>query len=327
MEDGIARQSAGYTPSVWGDYFIKNQAPCSSTTQKTEELMRERVEELVREVKNLLDNTYKDELQSLELIDSLQRLGVGYHFEEEIDKRLREIHDHNGKIEGNDLQAVALKFRLLRQHGYNVTSGTRIPRLGARYYMRVYEQDKESKNDIVLELAMLDFNLLQLLHNEEVKSLSIWWEKIVHDAKFNFSRDRIVECYFWILSVYFEPQYSMARKITTKVIALLSITDDIYDVYGTSDELQSFTDVIIRWDEEAAQQLKEYLKVHFHNLTKALQDFDNELSSHGKSYRVKYLKEILKVVVRAWDEEVKWRDDGYIPALREHLEVSTVTTC
>ncbi|KAL0928458.1 hypothetical protein M5K25_000340 [Dendrobium thyrsiflorum] len=380
MEDGIARQSAGYTPSVWGDYFIKNQAPCSSTTQKTEELMRERVEELVREVKNLLDNTYKDELQSLELIDSLQRLGVGYHFEEEIDKRLREYHDHNGKIEGNDLQAVALKFRLLRQHGYNVTSGTkykddegkfqsnlannvrgllslyeacflstleddildealnftkhhlqslsdndqldsalkilishalelplhrRIPRLGARYYMRVYEQDKESKNDIVLELAMLDFNLLQLLHNEEVKSLSIWWEKIVHDAKFNFSRDRIVECYFWILSVYFEPQYSMARKITTKVIALLSITDDIYDVYGTSDELQSFTDVIIRWDEEAAQQLKEYLKVHFHNLTKALQDFDNELSSHGKSYRVKYLKEIFKVVVRAWDEEVK----------------------
>ncbi|KAL0928451.1 hypothetical protein M5K25_000332 [Dendrobium thyrsiflorum] len=119
----------------------------------------------------------------------------------------------------------------------------------------------------------------------------------------------------------------MARKIMTKVMALLSITDDIYDVYGTSDELQSFTDVIMRWDEleEAAQQLKEYLKVHFHNLTKALQDFNNELSSHGKSYRIKYLQ-ILKVIVRAWNDEVKWRDDGYIPALREHLEVSTVTT-
>ncbi|KAI0530714.1 hypothetical protein KFK09_000262 [Dendrobium nobile] len=84
--------------------------------------MRERVEELVRKVKNLLDNTYEDELQCLELIDFLQRLGIGYHFEEEIDKRLREIHHHNGKFEGNDLQAVALKFRLLRQHGYNVTS-------------------------------------------------------------------------------------------------------------------------------------------------------------------------------------------------------------
>ncbi|PKU80372.1 (-)-germacrene D synthase [Dendrobium catenatum] len=403
MEEGIARQSAGYTPSVWGDYFIKNEALLFSTKQKTEEWMRERVEELVREVKNLLDNTYEDELQSLELIDSLQRLGVGYHFEEEIDKRLREIHHHNGKIEGNDLQDVALKFRLLRQHGYNVTSNVfskykdeegkfksnlannvrgllslyeacflstheddildealnftkhhlqslskddqldsalktlilhalelpvhrRIPRLGARYYMRVYEQDKEKRNEIVLELAKLDFNLLQLLHHEEARSLSIWWEEIANDAKFNFSRDRIVECYFWILSVYFEPQYSMARKITTKVIALCSITDDIYDVYGTSDELQSFTDVITRWDEEAAQQLKEYLKVHFHNLTKALEDFDNELTSHGKSYRVKYLKEIFKVVVRACNEEVKWRDEGYIPALREHLEVSTVTT-
>ncbi|PKU80370.1 Beta-cubebene synthase [Dendrobium catenatum] len=84
--------------------------------------MRKRVEELVRKVKNLLHNTYEGELQCLELIDSLQRLGVGYHFEEEIDKRLREIHHHNGKFKGNDLQAVALKFRLFRQHGYNVTS-------------------------------------------------------------------------------------------------------------------------------------------------------------------------------------------------------------
>ncbi|KAL0928453.1 hypothetical protein M5K25_000334 [Dendrobium thyrsiflorum] len=109
----------------------------------------------------------------------------------------------------------------------------------------------------------------------------------------------------------------------TKVMALLSITDDIYDVYETSAELQSFIDMIMRRDEEAAQQLKEYWKVHFHNLTKALQDFDNEISSHGKSYPIKYLK----VVVRAWNEEVKWRDDGYIPTLRENLEVSTVTNC
>ncbi|KAL0928450.1 hypothetical protein M5K25_000332 [Dendrobium thyrsiflorum] len=250
MEDGIVRHSAGYSPSVWGDYFIKNHAPFSSTTQKTEEWMRERVGELVTKVKNLLDNTYEDELQSLELIDSLQRLGVGYHFEEEIDKRLREIHDHNGKIEGNDLQAVALKFRLLRQHGYNVTSDVfskykddegkfksnlannvrgllslyeacflstheddildealkftkhhlqslsevdqvdptlkslislalelpfhrKIPRLGARYYMRGYEQDKENRNDVVLELSKLDFNLLQLLHYEEARRLSM----------------------------------------------------------------------------------------------------------------------------------------------------------
>ncbi|XP_020598459.1 (-)-germacrene D synthase-like [Phalaenopsis equestris] len=410
-DDGIVRQSANYTPSVWGDYFIKHSAPFSSSIEKTEEWISERVEQLVGLVKNLLESTdySKDEFDILQLIDALQRLGISYHFEEQIDKKLRDIYDHNyGESHEINLQAAALKFRLLRQHGYRVTSDVfrkykdeegefrsdladdvrgllslyeacfmatheddilnealsftehhlqrlslekedlqhespalkklisqalelplhrRIPRLGARYYIDAYEHDKEQRNDTILELAKLDFHLLQLLHYEEARSLSIWWKGIGCSEIFKFSRDRIVECYFWILSVYFEPQYSKARKITTKVIALLSITDDIYDAYGTSDELQSFTNVIQRWDMEAAEQLKEYLKIQFHNLNRAFQEFEDELSSNGKSYRVHYLKEILKVVVRAWNMEVKWRNEGYIPALKEHLQVTTVTTC
>ena len=62
-----------------------------------------------------------------------------------------------------------------------------------------------------------------------------------------FARDRIVECYFWIVSVYFEPQYSLARKILTKVISMTSILDDIYDVYGTLEELEPFTEAIERF--------------------------------------------------------------------------------
>ena len=62
-----------------------------------------------------------------------------------------------------------------------------------------------------------------------------------------FSRDRIVECYFWIVSVYFEPQYSLARKILTKVISMISILDNIYDAYGTLEELEPFTEAIERF--------------------------------------------------------------------------------
>lgn len=35
----------------------------------------------------------------------------------------------------------------------------------------------------------------------------------------------------------------------------------------------------------------------------------------------------LKVVIRAWNEEVKWKDEAYIPTPKEHLKVMTVTTC
>ena len=68
------------------------------------------------------------------------------------------------------------------------------------------------------------------------------------ERKLPFARNRIVEGYFWILGVYFEPQYSLGRRLMTKVISLTSIIDDIYDVYGTLDELQLFTKAIERFE-------------------------------------------------------------------------------
>ena len=63
-----------------------------------------------------------------------------------------------------------------------------------------------------------------------------------------FARNRLVEGYFWIMGVYFEPQYSIARKFTVKVFAIISILDDIYDAYGTIEELELLTEAIERFD-------------------------------------------------------------------------------
>ncbi|KAF6171116.1 hypothetical protein GIB67_043097 [Kingdonia uniflora] len=68
-----------------------------------------------------------EKLTSLELIDDLERLGLGYLFEEEIKQSLVGIY---GNI-GNDmwmkdnLYATALHFRVLRQHGYQVSQGNK----------------------------------------------------------------------------------------------------------------------------------------------------------------------------------------------------------
>ncbi|CAL9774279.1 unnamed protein product, partial [Musa acuminata subsp. burmannicoides] len=107
----------------------------------------------------------------------------------------------------------------------------RMRRLLARDYISIYKEDA-TRDDAILELAKLDFNLLQSLHREELKNLTKWWNDLAPSKTLSFARDRLVECYFWILGVYFEPYYSRARVITTKVIALTSILDDIYDVYS-----------------------------------------------------------------------------------------------
>ncbi|XP_020417879.1 putative pinene synthase [Prunus persica] len=57
----------------------------------------------------------------LKFIDAIQRLGVAYHFECEIEEALERMHaafrDHGFSDDG-DLYNVALGFRLLRQHIY-----------------------------------------------------------------------------------------------------------------------------------------------------------------------------------------------------------------
>ncbi|KAL2531672.1 terpene synthase 02 [Abeliophyllum distichum] len=76
------------------------------------------------QVKMMLDEAVEP-LDQLELFDNLQRLGISYHFENEIKQILSVINRKYSKIDQdskiNDLYATALEFRLLRQPGFNVS--------------------------------------------------------------------------------------------------------------------------------------------------------------------------------------------------------------
>ena len=73
----------------------------------------------------------EDSLAQLEHIDTFKRLGLFYHFKNEINNILKGLYgnkicciDNTWKI--NNLYVTALEFRLLRQHGYMISSGTLI---------------------------------------------------------------------------------------------------------------------------------------------------------------------------------------------------------
>lgn len=59
------------------------------------------------------------------MIDTVQRLGIDYYFQDEIEQILQRqsIVFSNHGDRHNDLQEVALRFRLLRQQGYYVSAG------------------------------------------------------------------------------------------------------------------------------------------------------------------------------------------------------------
>ena len=88
----------------------------------------QKVQELKEEVKRMLMATTEKPLEKLDLIDEIQRLGVSYHFESEIDEILQTFRKsppgcNNGNGIDEDLYTIALWFRLLRQQAYNVSCG------------------------------------------------------------------------------------------------------------------------------------------------------------------------------------------------------------
>ncbi|CAI0420818.1 unnamed protein product [Linum tenue] len=62
--------------------------------------------------------------QKLRLIDALQHLGVSYHFESEIEDELLNMSSTTDLLsDSNDLNSIAIWFRLLRQQGLHASAG------------------------------------------------------------------------------------------------------------------------------------------------------------------------------------------------------------
>ncbi|XP_031131123.1 vetispiradiene synthase 3-like [Ipomoea triloba] len=397
MENNILRPVVNFSPSLWGDQFHS----FSIDNQVAEEYARE-IEILKEQIRATLQiaSGSSNVAEKLKFIDLLERLGIAYHFEKEIDDQLQHIYTHH-PMHSHDLETVALQFRLLRQHGYKISTDifsnfvdsngkfrdtfdvkgllslyeasyvsthgddilegvvafaatrlrsaapllepnstlkklvthaldqplhTGMPRIETRFFISVYEEEEDSsRNDVLLRFAKLDFNLLQMLHKQELSEVSRWWKELDFATTLPYARDRAVECYFWALGVYFEPHYSKARVMLAKNISIVSILDDTYDAYGTLEELDVYTDVIQRWDISEIDRLPNYMKISYKALLELFDEDEKDLSKEGRSYVVQHAMERMKELVRCYFIEAKWFIEGEKPVFAEYLRNAFVS--
>ncbi|XP_034570343.1 tau-cadinol synthase isoform X1 [Setaria viridis] len=379
-------------PSVWGDFFI-NYIP--EPLQISDEEMLDRVNQLKGEVSGLFE-ACKNVVEKMDLVDVLQHLGIDHHFKEQIATTLSSIH--RGEFNSSSLHEVALRFRLLRQHGFWVSAGefnkfkhedgsfindiTNDPKgllslynaanllthdegaleealLFARRHLELMKSSLKSPlaeqveralkiplprtlkrveavsyipeysveqryNPAILELAKLDFNLLQRLHQKELKTISQWWKDLSEDIKLEYVRDRIVECYFWAYSVYYEQEYARARMILARLFVLTSLLDDTYDDHATLEECRELTKAIERWDESDISLLPEYIKKLFLKVIRNFKEFEDELEAHEK-YRIAYARKGFQLISKSYLQEAEWSHHNYIPSFNDHVNVSTIS--
>ncbi|KAL6993156.1 isoprene synthase [Sarracenia purpurea var. burkii] len=238
------KSSISYKASSWNQNFIE-----SLKSDYAEDIYGERQKKLKEEVKKMIEEKDVKAVALIELIDNIHRLGLGYHFKNNIKRVLDRIVSFEQSDDGEDksLHGTALRFRLLRQHGFDVSQDVfnqfkdhagnfnaclsndvkgllslyeatylafegetlldeakefsllnlkhhvgrindsnladqvihsldlplqrRMVRLQAREYIEAYSK-REDANHVLLELAAVDFNMVQSKHRKELQDLT-----------------------------------------------------------------------------------------------------------------------------------------------------------
>ncbi|CAO2142753.1 unnamed protein product [Urochloa humidicola] len=388
---------SAFESCLWGDFFVTYTPP---PLQRSEEWMRERRNQLKGEVSRMFKaGKAMSMADTVKLVDTLERLGIDNHFVKEIDEVLYLVHNEVEDIgNSNDLHVVALRFRLLRQHGFwistdvfekfrdhtgfninlsNDPSGllslynaahmavpgetvldeaitfTRrhleatkgklrspmeeqvsralvipLPRfmrqLETMHYIIEYEKE-ESHDTMILELARLNLNLLRSVYLKELKALSLWWRDLFDNVKLTYSRDRIVEPYFYSITAFHMEENSIARITFTKVWGFLVLLDDTFDVHATFEESQMLDEALQRWDETTASLLPEYLRMFYIKILSNFKEIEDILEPSDK-YRMAYVKRQYKLQSENSILQAKWLKENCMPSFKEQIDIAVMTS-
>lgn len=386
------RPVANFHPDVWDGHFLNYSLQNKEFQQRKEEEHKLLKDEMRRELHLQVENP----INYLKLVDLFERLGVSYHFEDEIDEILRQIYDADKESTHQlDLYHTSLKFRIFRQHRYfqtsdvftkfmddegnfleslkgdtrsmlclyeaahirgngedilekaleytkshlnfiaqepnhplaaQITRALKYPiqkgvvRLESRHYISFYEQDP-LHDKVVLRFAKLDFDILQSLYKEELKDLSMWMQNLNLAKKFHFSRMRLVEAYFFSVGIFFQPQFSIARNIYTKAFIVETVLDDIYDAFGTIEELENFTQVIESGDTDSVEELPRYMRELHKILLETFDKYEDDLMKLGRKNYVDYARREVVALTNSYLEEAKWRARRYFPKYDEYVDM------
>ncbi|XP_052172304.1 (-)-alpha-terpineol synthase-like [Diospyros lotus] len=160
-------------------------------------------------------------------------------------KHLKEYLMINRSPDDDDDGDENHEMLLLVAHALELPLHWTMPRVEARWFIDAYER-RPNKNAILLEFAKLDFKMLQAIDQEDLKHASRWWNSLRWRERLPFGRDRILENFLWAVGQGYEPQFQYYRRMITRSNQILTSIDDMYDIYGTLDELQLFTNAVER---------------------------------------------------------------------------------
>ncbi|CAN1192081.1 (-)-germacrene D synthase [Linum perenne] len=263
------RKAQYYHPCVWGDFFLTH------VFDTNDERML------------LADD---EENKSFDHLNSIERLGIGYHFEPEIKRIVQQQVDRDAsfmRTHGETILDEAMVFTEthLKSAEFGDPAGSALAERVAHALKRPLRKEIEKLQHLFF---IRNYEKIQG-HNQSLLKLAKWWIELDFSSKVLYARHKLVETYYWSLGLLWEPKYSLARYIVTKQTTIGTVLDDTYDNYGTFEELELFTSKCARWDTYTDDL---YMSMKY--VYEAVMDLNEEIgvitSKEGRPYCLEYAK-------------------------------------
>ncbi|KAM0830973.1 hypothetical protein ACQ4PT_049500 [Festuca glaucescens] len=206
-------------------------------------------------------------------------------------------------------------------HPYHVS----LMQYKARHHLS-YLQSLPTRNIAVEKLALAEFEINRLQHQREMQEVKRWWMKLGLAQEIPAARDQVLKWYMWPMTVLEGFSFSRYRIEITKIISLIYIVDDIFDIVATQEELALFNEAIKRWDLVVADSLPSYMTSCY----KALYTITNDIADmsrreHG-SNPINHLKKGWATLFDGFMIEGKWLSGNQVPTREDYLTNGVVTS-
>ncbi|KAK6914506.1 Terpene synthase, metal-binding domain [Dillenia turbinata] len=169
-------------------------------------------------------------------------------------------------------------------------------------------------------LGLIDFNMCQSLHQEEIMQLQRWEREFGLD-RLKFTRQKVVTCALSAAAMLFTPELSDARISWIKHSVLAYVVDDFFDVGSSQQEQENLIHLLHKWDiDEGTKFCSKAVEIIFLVLRDTISESaDMALKWQGRCVKA-HLIQIWMDVLKTMGREAEWARDKVVPPMEEYME-------
>ncbi|CAN6277382.1 unnamed protein product [Urochloa humidicola] len=195
----------------------------------------------------------------------------------------------------------------------------------ARHHLS-YLQSLPTRDAAMEELAIAEFQLNKRLHQKEMHEVKRWWMDLGLCHEIPVVRDQMLKWYMWPMTILEGSSLSIYRIEATKIISLVYVVDDIFDLVGTAEELSLFTEAIKIWNTAAADLLPSGIRTCYKAIYTSTNKIANMVEEEHGFNPVNHLKNAWAVLFDGFMVEARWLSTDKVPTAEEYLRNGAITS-